>query len=70
LKDLFDISKATSRQGTKGEVGTGFGMPLMRKFVHSYGGEIEISSRDKRSFPDDHGTTIKLTLKAAASTPE
>jgi two-component system, sensor histidine kinase and response regulator len=61
--DLFDISKATSRPGTSGESGTGFGMPLIRKFMIAYEGAINVSSKDLDEFPTDSGTTITLTFK-------
>jgi len=61
LADLFDIKKKTSRTGTAGETGTGFGMPLMKKFVHAYGGEIKIYSCEK-SAGGDNGTEITLIL--------
>ncbi len=64
INDVFDISKATSRQGTNGEPGTGFGMPLLKKFVTAYGGTVEISSKEKSENSDDHGTEIKLTLRS------
>jgi len=63
LRDLFDIKKKTSRTGTAGEAGTGFGMPLMMKFVKNYGGEIRVNSREK-SAGDDHGTEIILVLNS------
>eukprot|EP00831_Metopus_contortus_P062631 TRINITY_DN54815_c0_g1_i4.p2 TRINITY_DN54815_c0_g1~~TRINITY_DN54815_c0_g1_i4.p2 ORF type:complete len:158 (+),score=35.71 TRINITY_DN54815_c0_g1_i4:192-665(+) len=37
IRDLFDSSKATHRDGTEGESGTGFGMPLVKTFVKTYG---------------------------------
>lgn len=63
LGDLFDISKKTSRPGTKGESGTGFGMPLIQKFMHAYGGDIDVESRSEEEFPEDSGTTIILEFK-------
>lgn len=64
LLNLFDMSKPTSRPGTDGESGTGFGMPLVKKFVEFCGGKIQIISKDIKTFPDEHGTTVILTLKA------
>ena len=64
IKDIFNVSKATSREGTSGETGTGFGMPLIRKFMETYGGSIEIFSKDEKTNPKDHGTTIKLLFRA------
>ncbi len=62
LQGLFDVRKTTSRRGTNGEQGTGFGMPLVEKFMHAYGGRIEVASRSEKQHPDDHGTTISLYL--------
>ncbi len=63
LKDLFNINKPTSRPGTDGEQGTGFGMPLVKKFVMAYGGEINVSSIEKTDESVDHGTEVTLILK-------
>jgi signal transduction histidine kinase len=62
LSHLFDISKATNRPGTNGESGTGFGMPLVQKFMRKYGGDIFVLSRSAEEFPDDHGTKVCLTF--------
>lgn len=56
---LFDITKKTSRPGTLGESGNGFGMHIMKSFMEMYKGKIEIVSTD-----DVPGTMIKLYLKA------
>ena len=64
IHDLFDITKKTSRKGTAGESGTGFGMPLVMTFVKGYGGEIRISSREK-SAGAEHGTETVIILHAA-----
>lgn len=62
-QDLFDIGKTTSREGTAGEHGTGFGMPLVNKFMQAYGGSIEIDSRDQKQYPESHGTTVRLIFQ-------
>ncbi|MBF0451899.1 MAG: hybrid sensor histidine kinase/response regulator [Candidatus Magnetomorum sp.] len=62
LDILFDISKNINRIGTNGEEGTGFGMPLVKKFMKKYGGNIQVSSRSIEEFPADHGTKICLTF--------
>ncbi len=67
LKNIFDISKATSRPGTEGETGTGFGMPLIRKFMTAYGGSIRVLSKNQEENPGDHGTEVILRLKRADS---
>ncbi len=63
LQDLFNINKPTSRPGTDGEQGTGFGMPLVKKFVMAYDGEINVSSIEKTDKSVDHGTEVTIVLK-------
>jgi len=65
LIDVFDVSKSTSREGTAEEIGTGFGMPLIKKFMTMYGGKIELSSTEETEGSKDHGTQVKLILKAS-----
>jgi signal transduction histidine kinase len=61
-ESLFDINKKTSRPGTAGETGTGFGMHIMKSFMELYRGKIEIESRDETQ--EQPGTIIKLILQA------
>ncbi len=62
---IFDMNKVTHRPGTDGETGTGFGMPLVKKFMTAYGGDIEIFSKAKTQQSTEHGTTVNLKLKTA-----
>lgn len=57
---LFKSGAKTTRNGTNGEVGTGFGLPLVKKIMNIYGGEINIYSREIKDNPDNHGTDIEL----------
>ncbi|HIG31799.1 MAG TPA: HAMP domain-containing histidine kinase [Verrucomicrobiales bacterium] len=57
---IFRSDVPTTRQGTHGESGTGFGMPLVKKFIEAMGGTIRISSRSQDDFPEAHGTTVTL----------
>lgn len=70
LDHLFEPGKNTTRPGTENESGTGFGMPLVRRFIHAYGGTIEVSSRDLATHPENSGTEIRLRLAAADATPK
>jgi signal transduction histidine kinase len=63
---LFDFTKSHSRKGTAGEKGTGFGMPLMRKFVLLFGGTVEVVSWDVAEHPADHGTEFRIALQVVA----
>jgi len=63
LSKLFHPAEKTNRPGTAGEMGTGFGMPLVKKFVDSYRGSIHVISRDIHTcLGNEHGTTISLGL--------
>jgi signal transduction histidine kinase len=62
IGNLFDISKKTTRPGTSGELGTGFGMHIMKTFVEMYGGQVVVESTEEQG-SSVQGTTIKLILK-------
>jgi two-component system, sensor histidine kinase and response regulator len=68
LARLFDVRTSMSRPGTSGERGTGFGMPLVRKLVTAYGGTIDVESREQLEGSTDHGTEVRIVLRAAGST--
>ena len=57
INDLFEYNKKTTRPGTLGEQGDGFGMQIMKSFVELYGGKVEVETEL------DAGTTIKIYLK-------
>ncbi|MCK5059069.1 MAG: hybrid sensor histidine kinase/response regulator [Candidatus Aminicenantes bacterium] len=63
LENIFTPDASTSRPGTSGEDGSGFGMPLMKQYMDYYGGSIMISSKPEAEFPQQHGTEFQLTLK-------
>lgn len=67
LEKVFDPTQKTSRTGTNKEKGTGFGMPLVRKFIESYGGEILIESISEEDDKDNSGTKIILYLESKGS---
>lgn len=65
LENIFNIRKPTSRTGTEGEEGTGFGMPLVKKFIKIYGGKIEVSSKEAKDVDANRGTEVRITLPVA-----
>lgn len=62
LDSVFESGRNTSRKGTEGESGTGFGLPLVKRFVEAYGGTITIESRDISSHPANPGTRVTLRI--------
>ena len=63
---VFRSDLSTSRVGTGGETGTGFGMPVAKAYMTRYGGSIHITSRTETESPGDHGTTVLLTFKSGS----
>ena len=61
LKNLFATDVPTSRPGTNGEKGTGFGMPIVEQLVTKFSGNIEVFSPPKSHFPQ--GTQVHLKFK-------
>jgi signal transduction histidine kinase len=65
LPSLFDLDANTTRAGTDGEPGTGFGLRTVKHFVELFGGQLDITSRSEKEHPDDHGTTVAIRLKSS-----
>ncbi|MBF9015673.1 MULTISPECIES: hybrid sensor histidine kinase/response regulator [unclassified Oceanispirochaeta] len=57
LPHLFDVRKGHSLRGTEGEKGSGFGLPLVKKFMTAYGAELQVESSEA-------GTAIHLLFPA------
>jgi signal transduction histidine kinase len=68
LGDLFTLEAKTTRTGTDGEPGTGFGLRTVKHFVELFGGRLVIASRAEDESPDDHGTTVEVRLKSGLPT--
>ncbi|MCP4749393.1 MAG: hypothetical protein GY866_00735 [Proteobacteria bacterium] len=64
MDHIFNINKNTNRSGTRGEPGNGFGMPLVKKYITLYGGDIEIVTKEEHIDPQDHGTIINMKFLA------
>ncbi len=60
--NIFKVNKPTTRPGTHGETGTGFGMPLVKDFVEIYQGKIEVISQEKNDSVSKHGTKFIIRL--------
>ncbi|HRT67495.1 MAG TPA: ATP-binding protein [Bacteroidota bacterium] len=57
LEKIFKLDKTVTTIGTKGEVGTGLGLLLVKDYVTKLGGEISINSMEGK------GTTVTIILK-------
>ncbi|MFK7827996.1 MAG: response regulator [Oligoflexales bacterium] len=60
LPNIFDFRRSFSMPGTKGEKGTGFGLPLVKKFVDKYGAEIAVKSNISSKTTTNNGTEVSI----------
>lgn len=59
-ENIFDMNTNSTRLGTQGEKGNGFGMPMVKKFMSAYHGDVSITSTELTEDAENHGTTITL----------
>ena len=59
---LFNLDKIVSKEGSKGEKGSGFGLTLVKEIVEKHGGEIWFYSEE------DSGSEFHFTLPVPANT--
>ncbi len=65
LENIFQENAKVSRQGTSSEKGTGFGMPLVKRYVEKSSGKIEVESTERIQSENglsSGGTTVRLTF--------
>jgi signal transduction histidine kinase len=66
LPFLFDPGHPTTRHGTDGETGSGFGLPICQSFVHRFGGKINIrSNADSSDGPVGTSVSVLFPLLPA-----
>lgn len=65
LQKLFDSSEITTRKGTAGEVGTGFGLPIARAVLVRMGGAINVNSFEAKVGESNSGTSFTILLNSA-----
>jgi signal transduction histidine kinase len=63
---LFDVRSATSRMGTGGEAGTGYGLPIVKEIVEKMNGTITVHNSN---LPNSTGTCFRVTLASQIETP-
>lgn len=67
LPYIFDKESNASRRGTSGELGAGFGLPIVYSFVQEFKGRIEVVSTSFEENDDQRGTEFIITLRRASS---
>jgi signal transduction histidine kinase len=60
LTNLFHITHETLRPGTRGENGTGFGMPMVKRLIEIYGGSISVDSSEQTNESGQCGTIVTI----------
>lgn len=63
LLKLFDMRSKTSRRGTSGEEGTGFGLPIVKTYVEKLDGRIDVISASAEDNAIETGTTFILEFE-------
>jgi signal transduction histidine kinase len=64
---IFSFDEQTSREGTAGEKGTGFGLPIVKELVEQFNGKISLESIEKTADNGKHGTSVTVMLPKAQS---
>lgn len=62
LSSIFKTDVHQSSNGTSNEKGTGFGLNIIKVFMHKFNGHVRVKSVHKNDSPD-HGTTFKLEFQ-------
>ncbi|MEN0057417.1 MAG: sensor histidine kinase [Bdellovibrio sp.] len=62
LTQIFNLNAPTTRTGTHGEKGTGYGMPLVREYLYMMKGSIEVFSQEKKTMDSPQGTRVVVKL--------
>lgn len=56
MASIFDPTKTTSTPGTEGEIGTGYGLPLVAQIIEFHNGKINVTSSP------NEGTTFTISF--------
>ncbi len=67
--DIFNPRSRSSRPGTIGETGTGYGLPLAKSGVEAMGGVIELTSTTVTEDPMHHGTSVTVWFLGTPDCP-
>ena len=65
VENIFNPAYPTSRPGTEGEAGHGFGMPIVHRCMKSYNGSLTVTSVSIEDNAADHGTVATLVFNRA-----
>jgi signal transduction histidine kinase len=67
LLSIFHTNNPTSKPGTFLERGLGLGMPIVKMYIESFSGRIEVHSTERMDDNEEHGTEVNVYLNKANS---
>lgn len=62
VQTLFDFAATTTSPGTENELGTGYGLPIVKFFIDLIGAEIRVFSKQKSDASPYSGTLFELKV--------
>lgn len=66
---LFSFERSVTTTGTKGERGTGYGLPLMKRYIDQIHGKVYVESAEKSDSAVNHGTSFHLEFDLLSPGP-
>ena len=63
MPDLFSLAKATSRPGTQGELGAGYGMPILKRYLDLFGANVDVQSKTFEESEMDKGVCVTIEFQ-------
>jgi len=64
INNLFSPSRNSTREGTNGEKGTGFGMPIVKVILDAMNSSIKVKSKCEKKYSTNSGTEIAIKIPA------
>lgn len=66
ILEFYKKGKLSTKDGTSGEKGTGYGLMLMKTYMDAFGGSVILTSAANEFGESEQGTIVKLKLKTVS----
>jgi signal transduction histidine kinase len=63
VSDLFSLAKTTSRPGTQGELGAGYGMPILKMYLDLFDAHVVVLSKTAEESETDKGVCVIIEFQ-------